>query len=571
MVFKTFLSRPPDFAPTSHLLCFELSTCHISQQHPSISSEYLTPAEFLPSTSETRRSNFALILYKHHLRSPHRLACSPPPNLARPSPSLRRHLRAPLFVASLDRSRPRPPAVQSGRSSPETYPSVGAAPASQLVAPMWWFLRIVASAIFLLSIVLFIPVAFDVGGRDSGLAYSLALSAFYFVYSTIAVVTPAKSRVRWAISVILRLSQWVVIPGLLIWALSRFAVDAGATNWVERTLQGITTSKSTSWGEWVFGEGGVVETITLGGWDKTLRYSSPVFQLLEGFCTLLVIQAAGQITKWLVNRGRSDTWIIILLVISGSVLASAVYFLWRVAHFPWIDNSDAILIGVTMTSAFFLGAYGIGSGRGNPIESSLLFAYVVLCVYQIFTDYLPSESTEADQHQSSQPDFPPLPPIIMASYSTLLHMLGSLPHAVHSSLSLLYAAFQTITPSVIISLAFRLLVFYCATRIIPAVRESGARALMEEPTLEESDAANWLLGIITYFSPSILIAMYTSLLLQHFSTNDGPDGWTLRGGDPGGNVWRWTNVAATMTLYAIELYLGNEDHDGGLTNHWKMD
>ncbi|KAI8307752.1 hypothetical protein K4K59_010693 [Colletotrichum sp. SAR11_240] len=436
---------------------------------------------------------------------------------------------------------------------------------------MWWFFRIIASAIFLLSIVLSIPVAFDVGGRDSGLAYSLALCGFYFVCSAIAVVTPAESRVRWAINVILRLSQWIVIPGLLIWALGRFAVDAGATNWVERTLQGITSSKTTSWGEWVFGEGGVIETITLGGWDKTLRYSSPVFQLLEGFCTLLVIQAAGQITKWLVNRGRSDTWVIILLAISGSVLASAVYFLWRVAHFSYIDNFDAISIGVTMTTAFFLCAYGIGSGRGNPIESSLLFAYVVLCVYQIFTDYLPSENTEAEHNQSSQPEFPPLPPIIMASYSTLLHMLGSLPHAVHSSLSLLYAAFQTITPSVIISLAFRLLVFYCATRIIPAVRESGARALMEEPSLEDTDAANWLIGIITYFSPSILIAMYTSLLLQHFSTNDGPDGWTLRGGDPGGNVWRWTNVIATMSLYAIELYLGDGDHDGGLTNHWKLD
>lgn len=178
---------------------------------------------------------------------------------------------------------------------------------------MWWFFRIIASAIFLLSIVLSIPVAFDVGGRDSGLAYSLALCGFYFVYSAIAVVTPAESRVRWAINVILRLSQWIVIPGLLIWALGRFAVDAGATNWVERTLQGITSSKTTSWGEWVFGEGGVIETITLGGWDKTLIYSSPVFQLLEGFCTLLVIQAAGQITKWLVNRGRSDTW-----VVSGS-------------------------------------------------------------------------------------------------------------------------------------------------------------------------------------------------------------------------------------------------------------
>ncbi|TDZ15946.1 Uncharacterized protein Cob_v011315 [Colletotrichum orbiculare MAFF 240422] len=462
----------------------------------------------------------------------------------------------------------------SSAPSPTAPASTGASSTrasyrSQLV-PMWWFLRIIASAIFLLSITLSIPVAFDVGGKDSGLAYSLALCSFYFVYSAIAVVTPVESRVRWAISVILRLSQWIVIPGLLIWALGRFAVDAGATNWVERTLRGITHSKSTSWGEWVFGEGGVVEIITLGGWDNTLRYSSPVFQLLEGFCTLLVIQAAGQITKWLVNRGRSDTWIIILLAFSGSILASAVYFLWRVAHFPYIDNSDAILIGVAMTTAFFLCAYGIGSGRGNPVESSLLFAYVVLCVYQIFTDYQSTETHEAE-NQSSQPDFPPLPPIIMASYSTLLHMLGSLPHAVHSSLSLLYAAFQTITPSVIISLTFRLLVFYCATRIIPAVRESGARALMEEPSLEDTDAANWLVGIITYFSPSILIAMYTSLLLQHFSTSDGPDGWTLRGGDPGGNVWRWTNVVATMALYAVELYLGNEDHDGGLSNHWKLD
>lgn len=263
---------------------------------------------------------------------------------------------------------------------------------------------------------------------------------------------------------------------------------------------------------------------------------------------------------------------IILLVLSGGIIASALYFLWRVAHFPSISNIDGALIGVTMTSAFFLCAYGIHSGRGNVVESSLLFAYVVLCVYQIFTDYLPSpDAAQAEGQASAEPDFPPLPPIIMASYSTLLHMLGSLPSAVHSSLTLLYAAFQTITPSAIISLTFRLFVFYCATRIIPAVRESGARALMEQPSEEESDAVNRLLGLASYFSPSILIAMYTSLLLQHFNTDDGPDGWSLRGNDAGGNVWRWINIAATMSLYAIELYLGSDDPESGLTNHWKMD
>lgn len=234
------------------------------------------------------------------------------------------------------------------------------------------------------------------------------------------------------------------------------------------------------------------------------------------------------------------------------------------AQFPQINNIDAILIGVTMTTAVFLCAYGISSGRGNPIESSLLFAYMVLCVYQIFTDYMPSENVE--EHSTSQPDIPPLPPIIMASYSTFLHVVSTLPYAIHSSLAFLYAAFQTITPSVIISLAYRLIVFYCATRIIPSVKDLGARALMQEPDFEDSEAAGFLLGVFSWFSPSILVAVYTSLLLQHFSASDGPDGWTLRGGDVGGTTWRWINIGLTMLLYGVELYLSPDDQD-----HWKVD
>ncbi|KAJ2890969.1 ER membrane protein [Zalerion maritima] len=433
---------------------------------------------------------------------------------------------------------------------------------------MWWLFRVVFSFVFLLTIVLSIPVAFDVGGRDSGLAYSLSLFIFYFAYSTIKLATPPSSRVRWMVGHSVRLSQWIVIPALMIWSLNRFAVDAGS-DWVERTFEAIRETRSAdTWGEYVFGKGGLLQSMTIGGWDKTLLYTSPVFQLLEGFCSLLLIQAAGQITRWLVNRGRSDTWVIVLLVFSSSIIASAVYFLWRVANFPHISNIDATLIGVTMTSAVFLGIYGIGSGRGNPVESSLLFAYVVLCVYQIFTDYMPSDMSEAaaaaEAEAEAQTEFPPLPPIIMASYSTLLHFIGTLPSAVLSALTLLHAALQTITPSVIISLTYRIIVFYCATRILPAVRESGARALIDEMT-DSEDGARRLLGFLSWFSPSILIAVYTSLLLQHFTTSDGEEGWTLKGGDVGGSTWRWANVVGTMTLYAVELYLGGEE------SHWKTD
>jgi hypothetical protein len=234
---------------------------------------------------------------------------------------------------------------------------------------------------------------------------------------------------------------------------------------------------------------------------------------------------------------------------------------------------DSTLIGVTITCAVFLCAWGIGSGRGNPVESSLLFAYVILCIYQIFTDYLPSSVSETTT-PPTQPDFPPFPPIIMASYSTLLHILSTLPSAVHSSLTFLYAAFQTITASVIISLAYRIFVFYAATRIIPAVRESGARGLTQEPSLDDNDGAGKLLGLLSWFSPSILVAVYTSLLMTHFATMSAEGNpaawWSLQGGNAGGNIWRWINVAATMSLYALELYLGKEDGDG-LTGHWKTD
>jgi|FreactcultuFSWF8_1027224.scaffolds.fasta_scaffold00069_84 hypothetical protein len=61
-----------------------------------------------------------------------------------------------------------------------------------------------------------------------------------------------------------------------------------------------------------------------------------------------------------------------LLITSASIISSSVYFLWRITTFPELGNVDAILIGVAITCAFFLCVWGIGSGKGNPVESSLL-------------------------------------------------------------------------------------------------------------------------------------------------------------------------------------------------------
>lgn len=444
-----------------------------------------------------------------------------------------------------------------------------------------WLTRIISSIAFLFSIITSIPLAFDVGGRACGLAFSLSLATFYNTFSILKLATPDQSRFRWFLVHLLSLSQWVILPSLLIWSLNRFGIDeeAETTGWVERTFSG-KRAQDTSVAEWIFGPDGLIESITIGGWDKMLRWSTPFFQLCEGFCSLLVIQAAGQITKWLVNRGgRQDSWMVGLLAMSAGIISSAVYFLWRITKFPEISNVDATLIGMAITCSIILCAWGIGSGKGNPVESSLLFAYITLCIYQIFTDYRPSGlAAEELAAAGAQPDFPPLPPIIMASYSTLVALLSTLPSIIHGTSSFFLAALSTVSPSVLVSLSYRFFVLYASTRIIPAVRESGARALSEEPSLDDNDGAGQILGLLSWFSPGILIAVYTNLLMQHFASTsaEGADWWTTQGGAGdvamGGNLWRWVNIAGTMGLYALELYLGNKDDlDGGVAGHWKTD
>ena len=174
-----------------------------------------------------------------------------------------------------------------------------------------WIFRVLSSVVFLTTIILSVPLGFDVGGRTCGLAFSLSLATFYFGYSILKLVTPDKSRFRWALVRTIGLTQWLIIPSLLIWSLNRFSIEPDDKNgWVERTLNG-KRAQDTSVQQWIFGPDGLVECITIGSWEKLLTYSTPVFQLCEGFCSLLVIQAAGQITRWLVNRGgRSDSWMV---------------------------------------------------------------------------------------------------------------------------------------------------------------------------------------------------------------------------------------------------------------------
>lgn len=173
-----------------------------------------------------------------------------------------------------------------------------------------WFARVLSSTFFLGAIIFTIPLSFDIGGRTCGLAFSLSLSVYYFLYSCLRLATPDSSRFRWLLCNLVAWAQWLAIPTLLIWSLNKFSIDAtNNAGWVQRTFGG-KRSDYDSIQDWIFGSEGLLQNFSIGAWDKTLRYSTPAFQIAEGFCSLLVIQAAGQITRWVVNRERGDSWMV---------------------------------------------------------------------------------------------------------------------------------------------------------------------------------------------------------------------------------------------------------------------
>ena len=173
-----------------------------------------------------------------------------------------------------------------------------------------WLIKALLSFVFLLSIIFTIPLSFDVGGKTCGLVFSLSLATFYFFYSSLRLITPSESRFRYTLIAFISWSQWIIIPALMIWSLNKFSIDSDSnSSWAAAAFDPRESGNET-WKEKLFERDGLLEIVTIGFWDKFLHWSTPVFQLAEGFCSLLAIQAAGQITRWLVNRDGGDSWMV---------------------------------------------------------------------------------------------------------------------------------------------------------------------------------------------------------------------------------------------------------------------
>ncbi|KAG4304125.1 hypothetical protein PORY_002489 [Pneumocystis oryctolagi] len=402
------------------------------------------------------------------------------------------------------------------------------------------YLKTLLSTISFGQLILTIALAFDLGGRTSGLAYTLSLEFFYFFICLFSIITK-HSKMRVFVQIII-LSQFLIVPSLMIYFLDTIS-EKSPHSWLTR--------------------------FTTDTWLALLTRSTPVFTLLEGFTSLLVIQALGQCVKWLVNNS-SDSWMILLLSASGGILSASFYFLYQIYTTFIVSAQNATLIGILLTCAIFISAYGIHTGRGNVAEGSLLFAYLTYSIYMTCSNLQSTDNVLKERNVTRNGSVLPFPPIIMESYTTIVSSIAfRIPKVLWRMAFFLKAIASTITPSVITSLVYRLSVLYAATRIVPAIR-SVSQGVRHVPSLDDEEPTSRIMCILTSFSPCVLIAVYTHLLLQHFPLH-GHD--TLIFGIQMGSVliWRWLTAFMVVGLYAIEIYLGDETTGDILMSNWKTD
>ncbi|ODV81226.1 ICE2-domain-containing protein [Suhomyces tanzawaensis NRRL Y-17324] len=472
-------------------------------------------------------------------------------------------------------------------------------------------LRAVLSTLYLVLIILTIPLAFDVGGVECGLAYSLTTFLLYFVLTTIRLITRKSRYFRWVL--VLYYMQHFLIPSILTLFLSYHTVPTSP----------VSSNSDAN-----------VRITPVSVWKIVLTNSTSIFTILEGFCSLLLIQAIGQTVNWLTVY-KSDSWLIVSLIGSGCIITASISFLYRIYVFPFtIDIISASLLGSLLTLTGGLGLYGIVSGKGSIIESSLLFAYVVRCIYETFpilseeaTKSLTSLFTQATYNLKNE--IPKIPPQILNPILLVVPFLASnLPGSFKTIWEFLIMAIHKLTLPILLNLAYRIGVFYAATKIIPSLYHNSAYPTISPPRtpplltrsrqasstslahldLKEPEPVvspkepedteveptpklghkksfrlkpphhqppSAIIRLIYAYSPCIIIAVYTHLMMLY----NGQLGTEMKiwgfWSSPDFLIvvhpwqfWNWVNMATTLLLYTMEL-LGNSSSGGNtaLTSH----
>ncbi|KIP11374.1 hypothetical protein PHLGIDRAFT_27869 [Phlebiopsis gigantea 11061_1 CR5-6] len=262
-------------------------------------------------------------------------------------------------------------------------------------------------------------------------------------------------------------------------------------------------------------------------WGWTLRWSGPGFIVMEGMSSLLVVQKLGQIAKELVEEGERYQFGLLV----GAAAAYVASAWWIVVSYPAAAASplQSTFLGVALTAFIFLTCIGFAIKRTNVVESSglaLVLAYNFwLCGFDQFSSWYPAAAHA------------PLLSNILPHMQTLLNFITN-----------------TLPKPVLVALCYRLIVLHFASRILPTI---GADPWDPDPDSEDDwdiRPTSKLTKLLLTYRQSVFITAYSHLLLLDY---------------PAQVWWRWVNVFFSLTLWAVELIVSNDDDP--VTKEWKVE
>lgn len=406
-------------------------------------------------------------------------------------------------------------------------------------------LESVGRIISLLQLVCFLPLSLE-HDKDTFLAFSASLALLYFVLSSLRGITAGSwlARIVYALTI----PHNLVIP-LLLWfcahlysplpsanpaivalrngvrhaslawlhpsALIEALTGAGDVLWppVPEHISAAYTQLMREWLDLAYKAALYFLSRVPAWWCAFLLYSSPLFALLEGLSTLLVIQSFSQLSRWLINQPTprskrskrnlfvqrivaygvepSEAWQLLFLLFSATV-----YVIGAVALYLCFDGAAtgrpyaSAAIGASLASTLWISLMALAIRKANVVETSLMFAYVVFNVYELGTSPGLGGDTlavvrafKASRAQSA------IPLILSASTGALFDRIFN---AVEHTLAFLAAANAVLPTTVIVSLVYRLMVLYSAIRVLPRLRgynhkRQAAPARSVEGTYSDSD------------------------------------------------------------------------------------
>lgn len=476
--------------------------------------------------------------------------------------------------------------------------------------------RVLFATVYLIYIILTIPLSFEVGGLNCGLSYSLTILILYFGLATFRML-----KYNRFISSFLYYLQHLLLPTLLSFFLTVF------NNGDEKIVINDSFLKNIWW------------TYIIQFWKIFLINSTPLFTILEGFCSLLSIQAIGQLFQYFV-KNKSDTWSILNLILSSCILSTSFYFVGKIYVSPLIDLENvglvsASLLGSVFTLTILITFYAIYFNRATTLESSLMVAYIIKCCYELFPElsndnisslfkFVFNEFKKIDNQakglnlnneniiiiklnhyleyykinyffQNLKDSW--IDKLISNKNSKIVLFFNKFNQISEDLINFLFEHFpnsfdplwdffkisiNNLTFSILTQLAFRILVFFAATKIIPILSSINKNNVNEKPQQSPSSR------LIYLYSPCIIIAVYTNLMIQYNYEIDKETHlylWLhnkfveLFSNETNNNssssimpihtwqFWNWINIFAVLLLYFSELF-SYDPEDSALTDNW---